>query len=239
MIGCKRINCKIAVSHPSLPDKLSGVLTIARKKVSEVCRTFNRIAFEKCYESSRDGQNLPNTPGVYAFKHRDGRVLYVGKSTNVRQRFKKRHEVFVDLFFAGYAAPDVRIVVVSISGSYLPLLEVIEALVIFSLRPEFNRRIYSLAEMAAMVAVRSFTIPADVELTDLMDTQVVAAIREYGAANGLTANQVIELALAQFLDFEAVTLDGYEYLQSYADLKNEIAMLQAEIRGLKRQGEED
>ncbi|MBD2082541.1 hypothetical protein [Leptolyngbya sp. FACHB-17] len=225
------------MTHPSLPDKLSGALTIAQKKVSQVCYSFNCIAFESCYEGSRDGHNLPATPGLYAFKHRDGRVLYVGKSTNIRKRFKARHEVFVDLFFAGYAAPDVRIAVVSISGNYLPLLEVMEALVIFTLRPEFNRKVYSLAEMAAMVAVRSFTIPADVELTDLLDTQVVSAIRDYGVANGLTPNQVIELALAQFLDFEAVTLDGYEHLQTYADLKNEIAMLQAELRGLKQNGE--
>lgn len=225
--------------NPSLPDNLSGALTIARKKVTQACRAFNRIAFEECYEGTRDGHNLPTSPGLYAFKHRDGRVLYVGKSTNIRKRFKARHEVFVDLFFAGYAASDIRITVAAISGDYLPLLEVIEAMVIFSLRPEFNRKVYSLVEMATMVAVRSFTIPADVELTDLLDAKVVSAIRDYGAANGLTSNQVVELALAQFLDFEAVTLDGYEHLQSYADLKNQIAMLQAQVRGLKQQHEEN
>jgi DNA polymerase-3 subunit epsilon len=36
----------------------------------------------------RLAEDLPSAPGVYLFKARDGRVLYVGKSTNLRSRVK-------------------------------------------------------------------------------------------------------------------------------------------------------
>ncbi|MBD3887713.1 hypothetical protein IFO70_40090 [Phormidium tenue FACHB-886] len=86
-----------------------------------------------------------------------------------------------------------------------------------------------------MVAVRSFTIPNDIQLTDLLPPTAQVAIEDYAQANKLQPNQVIELALAQFLDYDAVTLEGYEHLQSFAQLKNQIAKLQAELEGLKRE----
>lgn len=110
-------------------------------------------------------------------------------------------------------------------------------MVIFTLAPRFNKKRYSLAEIAAMVAVRSFTIPNDIQLTDLLPPAAVAAIADYAAANQLHPNQVIELALVQFFDYEAVTLDGYKHLDSFAQLKQQVAQLQAELAGLKQQGE--
>ena len=219
----------------SFPNQLSGVLTIARKKVTGVVQSFHRIQFQDCYEGTPNGHNLPRVPGLYAFKHQDGRILYVGKSTNVRNRFRDGHDVFVKLFFAGYLPLEVRIVVVPMTGNDLPYLEVVEAMIIFALTPEFNKKRYSLAEIAAMVAVRSFTIPQDIQLTDLLPPSAVASIQDYAEANQLQPNQVIELALAQFLDYEAVTLDSYEQHDSFAQLKQRIAKLQAELEGLRQQ----
>lgn len=225
--------------RPSFPNKLSGALTIARKQVTQVIKSLNRTRFEECYEGSPNGQNLPRAPGVYAFKHQDGRILYVGRSSNIRNRFRDGHSVFVELFFAGYVSTDVRIAIVPIIGDYLPYLEVIEAMVIFTLTPEFNKKRYSLTEVAAMVAVRSFTIPNDIQLTDLLPPTAKLAIEDYAKANKLQPNQVVELALAQFFDYEVVTLEGYEHLQSFAQLKNQIAKLQAELAGLKQDKSEE
>lgn len=219
---------------PSFPSNLSGALTIARKQVTRVVKSFERIRFEDCFEGTANGQNLPHVPGLYAFKHQEGQILYVGKSTNIRNRFRDGHEVFVRLFFAGYSSPDVRIAIAPLTGDLLPYLEVVEAMVIFALTPQFNKKRYSLAEIAAMVAVRSFTIPSDIQLTDLLPPVAVEAIADYAKANNLQPNQVIELALTQFLDYEAVTLDGCEHLQSFAQLKHQIAMLQAELEGVKQ-----
>ncbi|MBD1864794.1 MULTISPECIES: hypothetical protein [Trichocoleus] len=223
----------------SFPEKLSGALTIARKRVTQTVQLLNRIPLEECYEGSPDGRNLPRVPGLYAFKHQDGRILYIGRSNNIRNRFRDGHSVFVELFFAGYVSTDVRIAIVPLSGDYLPYLEVIEAMVIFTLTPEFNKKQYSLTEIATMVAVRSFTIPNDVQLTDLLPPTAQGAIADYANANQLQPNQVIELALAQFFDYDAVTLEGYEHLQSFAQLKNQIAKLQAELEGLKREKSKD
>lgn len=219
----------------SFPNQLSGGLTIARKKVTGVVQSFHRIQFPECYEGTPDGHNLPRVSGLYAFKHRDGRILYIGKSNNIRNRFRDGHDMFVKLFFAGYSPPEVRIAVAPLTGNDLPYLEVVEAMVIFALTPEFNKKRYSLAEIAAMVAVRSFSIPQDIQLTDLLPPAVVASIQDYAKANQLQSNQVIELALAQFLDYEAVTLDSYEHYDSFAQLKQRIAKLQAELEGLRQE----
>lgn len=224
--------------QPFFPDKLSGALAIARKQVTQAVKLLNHTQFEECYEGSPDGRTLPRVPGLYAFKHQDGRILYVGRSNNIRNRFRDGHSVFVELFFAGYVSTEVRIAVVPLIGDYLPYLEVIEAMVIFTLTPEFNKKRYSLTEIAAMVAVRSFTLPSDIQLTDLLTPAAKLAIEDYAKANKLQPNQVVELALAQFFDYEATTLEGYEHLQSFAQLKNEIAKLQAELEGLKREATE-
>ena len=211
---------------------------IARKQVTQAVKLLNRIQFEECYEGSPNGLTLPRVPGLYAFKHQDGRILYVGRSNNIRNRFRDGHSVFVELFFAGYVSIEVRIAVVPLIGDYLPYLEVIEAMVIFTLTPEFNKKQYSLTEIAAMVAVRSFTIPNDIQLTDLLPPAAQSAIEDYAKANKLQPNQVIELALAQFFDYEATTLEGYEHFQSFAQLKNQVAKLQAELEGLKQESSE-
>jgi len=223
------------VPKSSFPDRTSGTLTIAKNRAVRVIETLQRTQFEKCYEGNPDGKNLPRYPGIYAFKHRDKRILYVGKSTNIGVRFRSGHSVFVNLFFDGYATSDVRIAVVPVSGDYLPYLDIIEAVVIFTLSPKFNKKQYTLAEIAAMVAVRSFTIPSDIQLTDILPSPAVTAIQDFAEANSLQPNQVIELALTQFLDYDAVTLEGYEHLKTFAQLKNQIDILKAELEGLRRQ----
>lgn len=222
------------MSESSFPDKLSGALTIARKQVTRIVQLLNRIPFEDCYEGSPDGRTLPRVPGLYAVKHRDGQTLYIGRSNNIRNRFRDGHSVFVELFFAGYTSTEIRIAIVPLIGDYLPYLEVIEAMVIFTLTPKFNKKLYSFTEIAAMVAVRYFTIPNDIQLTDLLPPSAQLAIEDYAKANQLQPNQVVELALAQFFDYEVTTLEGYEHLQSFAQLKNQIAKLQAELEGLKQ-----
>jgi hypothetical protein len=224
-----------SVPKSFFPENISGTLTIAQKRAVALIKNLRRTPFEKCYEASPNGHNLPRSPGIYAFRHRDKRVLYVGKSTNIGTRFRPGHSVFVDLFFGGYALPDIRIFVFPIHGDYLQYLDIIEAVVISILEPEFNKKRYTLTEIASMVAVRSFTIPSDIQLTDILPSSAVVAIQDFAQANNLQPNQVIELALTQFLDYDAVTLDGYEHLTTFAQLKNQVDMLKAELEGLRQQ----
>ncbi len=59
-----------------------GIVTLG--DLHEACRSRGRPNFGK-FSMAAD---LPEAPGVYRFRARDGRILYVGKSTNVRARVK-------------------------------------------------------------------------------------------------------------------------------------------------------
>ena len=86
----------------------------------------------------RLADHLPRGPGVYLFKGRDGRVLYVGKSKDIRGRVKSyfygdsRKQV-QDLLTETVAVDGIR------CGSELEAL-VLEARLIRSHRPKHNRR---------------------------------------------------------------------------------------------------
>ena len=59
-----------------------GILTLG--DLREACRARGRPHFGKI----RLADHLPHAPGVYLFKARDGSVLYVGKSKDIRTRVK-------------------------------------------------------------------------------------------------------------------------------------------------------
>jgi hypothetical protein len=82
------------VPEPFFPNKFSNTLKIASKQVTRIVESLRRTSFEQCYEGSRNEQNLPRMPGLYAFKHQDGRILCVGRSINIRNRFRDGHSVF-------------------------------------------------------------------------------------------------------------------------------------------------
>jgi DNA polymerase-3 subunit epsilon len=85
-------------SHRAMPDAeacaevLDGLLELAGRlgiatlgDLHGAVRARGRPNFGKIALA----QHLPSAPGVYLFRHRDGRVLYVGKSKNVRSRVKR------------------------------------------------------------------------------------------------------------------------------------------------------
>jgi DNA polymerase-3 subunit epsilon len=90
------------------------------------------------YGKIRLAADLPTAPGVYLFKGRDGRVLYVGKSKNVRSRVKsyfygdERKQVD-DLLAETHGVEGV------VCGSELEAL-VVEARLIRAHEPKYNRR---------------------------------------------------------------------------------------------------
>src|SRR3989337_1574779 len=81
---------------------------------------------------------VPEKPGVYLFKGKEGKVLYIGKALNLRKRLK------------GYLNPTdtktVRLVQRIISFETLPVASEIEALIleanlIKKFQPEYNVRL--------------------------------------------------------------------------------------------------
>jgi len=109
-----------------------GILTLG--DLHAAVRARGRPNFGKI----RLAEHLPRTTGVYLFKARDGRVLYVGKSRDIRGRVKSyfygdpRKQV-ADLLTETSAVEGVP------SGSELEAL-VLEARLIRAHRPKYNRR---------------------------------------------------------------------------------------------------
>jgi len=90
------------------------------------------------YGKIRLADDLPTAPGVYLFKGRDGRVLYVGKSKNLRARVKSYfygddRKKIDDLLAETHSVEGV------VCGSELEAL-VVEARLIRAHEPKYNRR---------------------------------------------------------------------------------------------------
>lgn len=84
-------------SHRALPDAeacaevLHGLLELGGRlgiRTLGDLHTAVRARGRPNFGKIRLADHLPSTPGVYLFRDRDGHVLYVGKSTNLRSRVK-------------------------------------------------------------------------------------------------------------------------------------------------------
>jgi DNA polymerase-3 subunit epsilon len=109
-----------------------GILTLG--DLRQACSARGRPNYGKI----RLADHLPRGPGVYLFRGRDGRVLYVGKSTDVRTRVKSYfygdpRKKIDDLLSEAVAVDAVR------CDSELEAL-VVEARMIAAHEPPFNRR---------------------------------------------------------------------------------------------------
>ncbi len=109
-----------------------GILTLG--DLREACRARGRPHFAKI----RLADHLPHAPGVYLFKGRDGAILYVGKSKDLRNRVKS--------YFYGDARKKIEDLlheVASVEGrrcrGELEAL-VVEARLIGRHEPKYNRR---------------------------------------------------------------------------------------------------
>jgi len=110
-----------------------GIATLG--DLLEACRARGRPNFGKI----RLADELPSTPGVYVFRSRDERVLYVGKATDLRARVRS--------YFYGDSRKKVRDLlheVARVDGFPTPLGElealVLEARMIRTHEPPYNRR---------------------------------------------------------------------------------------------------
>ena len=95
-------------------------------------------------------RSIPNLPGVYIFYDKDGNVLYVGKSTHLKDRimshFSSFHSNSTDLKLAGFAADiEIRRTGGDLSASLL------EAELVKKLQPIYNKMLRSVREMVAIV----------------------------------------------------------------------------------------
>jgi hypothetical protein len=95
---------------PSVPTNHSEIQNQARSVLDAIAFT----PFEQCQPLSRDFRDIPDRPGIYAFRHRSQGLLYIGKTKSLRGRFKGGHKAFLWAWLDQYNSEDVRIAVQTI-----------------------------------------------------------------------------------------------------------------------------
>jgi excinuclease UvrABC nuclease subunit len=100
------------------------------------------IPFEQCQPLTREFQNIPARPGIYAVRHRIDGLLYIGKTKSLRGRFSGGHKAFMWAWLDKYHDEDVRIAVQVISHWENPtLLLELEAIILRATEPPYNVQI--------------------------------------------------------------------------------------------------
>ncbi|WP_414756036.1 GIY-YIG nuclease family protein [Anabaena sp. CCY 9910] len=121
-----------------MPTNDSDLQAQARHIIDEIAF----IPFEQCQPLTRDFKSLPPRPGIYAVRHRNDGLLYIGKTKNLRGRFSGGHKAFLWAWLDKYDDEDVRIAVQIISHWENPaLLLELEAIILRATEPPYNVQI--------------------------------------------------------------------------------------------------
>ncbi len=121
-----------------MPTNDSELQTQAQRILDEIAFT----PFEQCQPLSRDFNNIPARPGIYAIRHRTDGLLYIGKTKSLRGRFSGGHKAFLWAWLDKYSDWDIRIAVQTIYYWKNPaLLLELEAIILRATEPPYNVQI--------------------------------------------------------------------------------------------------
>jgi hypothetical protein len=199
-----------------------------KRETERILKIFQKTKFDDCLPLERGYSNLSFGTGIYAIKSGDV-VLYVGKANAFRTRFQSGHQTLIAMFLDGLSPSAIRIVTVPITARYADSLLDLEKRIIFALQPQYNKRIPSYDEVLAM-QLRQPTTGHLKNVLDYLPDPVVEALEDHADTYGLTDAQVIEMAIANLLDLETTSLGDLKNLETLAQLKERVAMLEAVIR---------
>ena len=74
-----------------MPTNDSDLQAQARRILDAIAFT----PFEECQPLSREFDTLPMRPGIYAIRHKNNGLLYIGKTKSLRGRFSGGHKAFL------------------------------------------------------------------------------------------------------------------------------------------------
>jgi excinuclease UvrABC nuclease subunit len=97
--------------------------------------------FDECCSLSKDYSDLPARLGIYAVRHREEGILYIGKAGNVRSRFTGGHKAISWAYVERLDPDEIRICAVVLSNEWRRLQSELEMLMIQTLKPRYNIRI--------------------------------------------------------------------------------------------------
>ncbi|KAM3112786.1 GIY-YIG nuclease family protein [Phormidesmis sp. 146-33] len=106
-----------------------------------ILENLSSMPFEECYPLSRGFLDVPTCPGLYAIRHQEQGILYIGQTAKLRQRFKDGHKAFFWAFLE-YCTPDeIKIAIERLGFQSLQRAEDLEILMIRMAKPRYNTRI--------------------------------------------------------------------------------------------------
>jgi excinuclease UvrABC nuclease subunit len=100
------------------------------------------IPFSECNPITRSFEHLTTKPGIYAVRHKVDGLLYVGKTQDMKERFRGGHKALTWSWLADYDHRDVAIAVYSIDFlRWQALSSELERIILQITEPPFNARI--------------------------------------------------------------------------------------------------
>jgi GIY-YIG catalytic domain len=98
--------------------------------------------FSNCIPISRDFANLTTKPGIYAIRHRQEGLLYIGKAQDIKERFRGGHKAITWSWLEDYDHRDVGISTYEIDfRQWQTLSSNLEGIILIWSKPPFNIRI--------------------------------------------------------------------------------------------------
>lgn len=204
------------------------------QETDRILRIINQTSFEDCLLLERNYKNLSFGTGIYAIRSADD-ILYVGQANAFRTRFQSGHQALLKMLVDGLPPLSLRILTIALSSRYADRMLEIEKRIIFALRPQYNVRIPTLDEVSGM-QLREPTTGHLKEVLNYLPDPVVDALEDHADTYGLTDAQVIELAIANLLDLNTTSLGDLRQLETLAQLKEQVAILQTQLQAAQAQG---
>jgi excinuclease UvrABC nuclease subunit len=112
-----------------------------RQQARTILDTLASMPFESCIPLSREFRGVTPRPGIYAFRHQQEGILYIGKSKNIRLRLRGGHKALGWAFIERLDPDSVRIGAVPLVWNLWQQALDIEALILQASRPRYNIQI--------------------------------------------------------------------------------------------------
>jgi hypothetical protein len=133
------------------------------------------------------------------------------------------------MLIEGVSPTTIRLLTVPLTARYIDYMLDIERWILHILKPKYNIRIPSFQEVTGTMQLR----PTSGHLADVLKflpDQIVEALEDHADAYGLSDSQVLELAIAQFLDLDSVSFGEWQNFKGVGALRAENEILKTRLR---------
>lgn len=107
-------------------------------EATQILKQLASQPFDQCYPLLKNLTALPKRPGIYAIRHQEQGILYIGKSLNIYQRFMDGHKALYCCYIDRFAPETIRIAIVLLTDEQRQRALDLEARMIQITKPRYN-----------------------------------------------------------------------------------------------------